>query len=154
MSSKKDIEKSIEALVTPITDAHNFECVDVEYVKEASTWYLRVYIDKEGGITIDDCVEVSRALDLKLDEIDPIEDAYILEVSSPGLDRQLKKDKDLKRSIGKTVEIKLYKAVDGQKEFTGNLVDFNDEEITIENEKEHTSYTRKEIAMIRLAVIF
>jgi ribosome maturation factor RimP len=154
MASKKDVETTIESLVLPITDALNFECVDVEYIREVGTWYMRVYIDKEGGITVEDCEKVSRALDVKLDEIDPIEDAYILEVSSPGLDRQLKKDKDFDRSIGKLVELKFYKVLNGEKEYSGNLISYTNEEVIIGNEKENITFNRKDIAMIRLAVIF
>ena len=100
---RTEIVDKVEELVTPIIDENDFELVDVEYVKEGANWYLRVYADKDGGITIDDCVLISRALEVKLDEEDFIQDAYILEVSSPGLGRQLKKDKDFKRSLGEKV---------------------------------------------------
>ena len=101
MSRREEYEQKTEALVLPIIEANNFELVDVEYVKEAGNWYLRVYVDKEGGIAVDDCEVVSRALSDKLDVDDFIEDSYILEVSSPGLGRPLKKEKDYIRSIGK-----------------------------------------------------
>ena len=107
---KQDIEKRTEELVQDIIDSGGYELWDVEYVKEGSDYYLRVYADKEGGIMIDDCVTISRALEAKLDAEDFIEEAYILEVSSPGLTRKLKKDKDYDRSIGKLVFVKLYKA--------------------------------------------
>ena len=119
MSKAREYEEQTEQLLQPIIDENNFELVDVEYVKEGGNWFLRAYIDKEGGITIDDCELVSRALSDLLDKEDFIPDSYILEVSSPGLGRQLKKDKDFKRSIGKEIEIKLYKPVkikDGKKE--------------------------------------
>ena len=121
MARRVDIETKTEELVLPIIEANNFELVDVEYVKEGANWYLRVYADKEGGIAIDDCVLISRSLEEKLDAEDFIEDAYILEVSSPGLGRPLKKEKDYVRSVGKSIDIKLYKAIDKQKEFTGIL---------------------------------
>ena len=115
MARRVDIETKTEELVLPIIEANNFELVDVEYVKEGANWYLRVYADKEGGIAIDDCVLISRSLEEKLDAEDFIEDAYILEVSSPGLGRPLKKEKDYVRSVGKSIDIKLYKAIDKQK---------------------------------------
>ena len=101
MTRRETYEAKTEELLQPLVDAHGFELVDVEYVKEAGNWYLRAYIDKPGGIAVDDCEVISRALSDKLDEEDYIEDSYILEVSSPGLGRPLKKDKDFQRSIGK-----------------------------------------------------
>lgn len=154
MSFKEQIEKLIEKMAEPILIQHNYELVDVEYVKEAGTWYLRIYIDKEGGITIDDCEIVSKALDVELEKKDPIKDPYILEVSSPGLDRPLKKDKDFERSIGKEVEIKTYKPVDNQKEFIGTLEGFDFNEVIINIEGKTITFNRKDIAIIRLAVVF
>jgi ribosome maturation factor RimP len=151
---RTDIESYTEELVMPIIEEGGFELVDVEYVKEGANWYLRIYADKEGGININDCVAISRALEEKLDEEDKITDAYILEVSSPGLGRQLKKEKDYKRSIGKEVEIKLYKARNKVKEFEGILKDFDENTFTITIEEEDTVFERKEIAMMRLAVHF
>ncbi|BBF42894.1 clustered with transcription termination protein NusA [Lachnospiraceae bacterium KM106-2] len=157
MAKREDYESKTESLVEPLMEENNFELVDVEYVREGSNWFLRVYVDKEGGITVDDCELVSRALSDKLDEEDFIPDAYILEVSSPGLGRQLKKDKDFRRSIGQDVEVKLYKSINKQKEFEGCLVDFNEEEdeITIQIAEDETmTLKRSEIAMIRLALDF
>ena len=151
---KQEIEQHCTELVTPIIEENGFELVDVEYVKEGSDYYLRVYADKEGGINIDDCVLISRALEAKLDEEDFITDAYILEVSSPGLGRPLKKEKDFKRSIGKSVECKLYKAIDKQKEFEGVLKDFTEDTITIEIDEKELVLERKDIAMVRLAIDF
>lgn len=151
---KADIERRCEELVTPIIDEHAFELVDVEYVKEGADYYLRVYADKEGGITIDDCVLISRALEAKLDAEDFIPDAYILEVSSPGLGRPLKKEKDYKRSIGKEVDIKLYKAIDGTKEFTGTLTAYDDTSVTVGTETGNMSFNKSDIALIRLALDF
>ena len=119
MSKKENYEQKTEEILLPITEEYGFELVDVEYVKEGSTWYLRAYIDKPGGIDINDCEKVSRRLSDLLDEKDYIEDAYILEVSSPGLGRPLKKEKDFKRSMGEEVEIRTYRMIDKQKEFTG-----------------------------------
>ena len=151
---RSEIESYVEGLVMPIIEEGNFELVDVEYVKEGANWYLRVYADKEGGINIDDCVAISRALEVKLDEKDVIPDAYILEVSSPGLGRQLKKERDYKRSLGKEVEIKLYKARDKQKELEGILKAYDDDSFTITIDDEDVVFDKTEIAMMRLAVHF
>ena len=154
MSKKEMYEARTEELITPILDRRNFELVDVEYVKEGSTWYLRVYIDKEGGITSDDCADVSREMNEILDREDYVEGSYTFEVSSPGLGRPLKKEKDFKRSIGKAVECKLYKAIDKQKEFEGVLKDFTEDTVTIEIDEKDLVLDRKDIAMIRLAIEF
>lgn len=148
---KADIEKKTEELVLPIIQAEGCELWDVEYVKEGSDMYLRIYADKEGGIMIDDCVTISRALEAKLDDEDFIEDAYILEVSSPGLTRKLKKDRDFEKSIGKLVIAKLYKAENGSKEFLGRLRAYTDSTITIETDRSETiELERKNISGIRL----
>ncbi|MBQ1332654.1 MAG: ribosome maturation factor RimP [Lachnospiraceae bacterium] len=154
MSKRTDIEARTEKLLEPIMEENRFEMVDVEYVKEGGNYYLRAYIDKENGITIDDCELVSRALEAKLDEEDFIDDAYILEISSPGLGRALKKDRDLQRSIGKEVDVKLFSAVDGQKALTGILAAWNDTEITLDLEGEETVLKRDNIAQIRLSFTF
>lgn len=125
MSKRETYEQKAEALITPIVEAHGFELVDVEYVKEGSNYYLRAYIDKPQGITVDDCEVVSRAFSQKLDEEDFIEEAYIMEVSSPGLGRPLKKEKDYKRSMGKELEIRTYRAVNREKEFYGILTAYD-----------------------------
>ena len=155
MSKKEIYEQKTEELLQPIIDAHGFELVDVEYVKEAGTWYLRAYIDKPGGITVDDCEVVSRAFSDILDERDYIEDSYIFEVSSPGLGRPLKKEKDFARSIGEEVEIRTYRAIDRQKEFIGFLKEFDEDTVTLEYDDETTqTFERKDIALIRLALDF
>jgi ribosome maturation factor RimP len=155
MSKKEEYEQKTEQLLEPIIQKCNFELIDVEYVKEGSNWYLRAFIDKEGGITVDDCEAVSRQLSDLLDEKDFIPDAYILEVSSPGLGRQLKKEKDFARNIDKEVEIKLYKAIDKQKEYVGFLIDYDNEKFTIELEDESTiDIPRSNVALIRLAFDF
>ncbi len=131
---KADIEQRTEELVMSVIKDKDYELWDTEYVKEGSEYYLRVYLDKPGGITIDDCVEVTRALDPMLDAEDFVEEAYILEVSSPGLTRKLRKDRDFEKSIGRLVYVKLYKPVDGSKEYIGRLRSFDANEITIEEE--------------------
>lgn len=154
MNSKEIINK-VESLVLPIVSENNFELVDIEFLKEASNWYLRVFIDKEGGVTIDDCELVSRALETKIEKEDFIQQAYILEVSSPGIDRVLKKDFEFEKYKGKTVDIKLFKPIDKQKEFQGELLGLFDNVIAIKdiNEKE-LRFDRKDVATCRLAVIF
>lgn len=155
MAKRETYEQKTEALVTPIIDANGFELVDVEYVKEGGTWYLRAYIDKPGGITVDDCEIVNRALSDLLDQEDFIEDSYILEVSSPGLGRPLKKEKDFVRSMGEEVEIRTYRMVNRQKEFRGILSAYDKETVTIETEtEERLTLERENIALIRLAFDF
>ncbi len=152
--AKKDYESRTEAMLMPIVEAKGFELVDVECVKEGADWYLRVYADKEGGINIDDCVLISRALEAKLDAEDFIEDAYILEVSSPGLGRPLKKEKDYLRSIGKSIDIKLYQAKEKQKEFTGILKEYSNGHIILTIDEEDITFETKGIAMARLSLDF
>lgn len=151
---RTEVEQRCEALVQPILDEHGFELWDVEYVKEGANYYLRVYADKEGGITIDDCVTISRGLEGKLDEEDFISEAYILEVSSPGLGRPLKRERDFARSIGAAVEVKLYQAINQQKELTGILKAYDEKMIILELEETELEIQRKEIALIRLAFDF
>jgi len=155
MTKKEMYENKTETLITPLIKANNFELVDVEYVKEGSTSYLRVYIDKEDGITVEDCTLLSRAFNLILDTNDYIDDTYIFEVSSPGLMRPLKKDKDFQRNLGKQVEVRLFKSLDKQKEFEGELKSFDKDNITVmmEDEKEIT-FKRIDIALVRLAFDF
>lgn len=155
MSRREQYEQQTEELLEPIVTGHGFELVDVEYVKEAGTWYLRAYIDKPGGITVDDCEVVSRQFSDILDEKDYIEDAYIFEVSSPGLGRPLKKEKDFKRSMGEEVEIRTYRAIDRQKEFTGILKAYDNDTVTIAYEDDTEQvFSKSDIALIRLALDF
>ena len=154
MSKRESYESRTEALLTPIAAANGVSIYDVEYVKEGSQYYLRAYIDKPEGVSILDCETVSRALSEALDKEDFIPDAYILEVSSPGLGRTLKKDKHLQVSIGKEVEIKLYKAADGSKEFTGVLESFDAEQLTIREGDATRIFLRSDIALIKLALDF
>lgn len=152
MSKRETYESKTEELLIPILDRMGFELWDVEYVKEGSDYYLRAYIDKEGGITIDDCVDVSHALSDELDREDYIDDAYILEVSSPGLGRVLRKDRDFDRSIGRKVEVKTYKPIDGTKEFTGILKAYDKESVRIDDEGSERDFARADIAKINLFV--
>ncbi|MBS7305906.1 MAG: ribosome maturation factor RimP [Lachnospiraceae bacterium] len=152
--SRKDIEAKTEALLMPILDEFGFELWDVEYVKEGSEYYLRAYIDKEGGITIDDCVDVSRKLSDKLDEDDFIDSEYILEVSSPGLGRTLKSDRDFTKSIGRDTDIKLYKPIDKVKEFEGILKAFDNDTLTFLIDGNERVFNKSEVASVKLHVEF
>ena len=158
MSKRETYEARTEELLLPIAEKNQVEIYDVEYVKEGSEWYLRAYIDKEGGVNINDCETVSRALSDELDRTDFIDDAYILEVSSPGLGRTLKKDKHLAKSIGEEVEIKTYKPIDKSKEFAGILKAFDEETLTIvtgeDDKAQEMVFQRTDIAMVRLALDF
>lgn len=155
MSRREIYETQTETLILPILEKNNFELVDVEYVKEGGTWYLRAYIDKEGGITVNDCELVAREMNEVLDKEDYIEDSYIFEVSSPGLGRPLKKEKDYVRSMGKEVEIRTYRAIDKKKEFYGILTAYDEKIVTIQTEEDETlTFAKTDIALIRLAFDF
>ena len=165
MARREEYESRVEKFLIPIMEENNFELVDVEYVKEAGNWYLRAYVDKEGGITLDDCELVNRAWSDIMDEQDFIPDAYILEVSSPGLGRQLKKEKDFKRSIGEDVDVKFYKAVKipnprnskemSVKQITGMLKEFDKDTITLETDfANEYVINRKDISTVKLTIDF
>jgi ribosome maturation factor RimP len=155
MTKHEEYEQKTQKLLEPILLANHFELYDVEYVKEGGNWFLRAYIDKENGITVDDCEMISRTLSDLLDKHDFIPESYILEVSSPGLGRQLRKDRHFEKSIGEEVEVKLFKPVNKKKEFTGILRSFDQNTITIELEDQSTmEFQRNEIAMVRLTFDF
>lgn len=155
MAKRDDYEKIATDLIMPIIEANNYELVDVEYVKEGSSNYLRAYIDKPGGITVDDCEVVSRAFSEKLDEKDPISESYILEVSSPGLGRPFRKDKDFERHLDMEVEFKLFRPVDRKKDYVGYLKAFDKDTITIEFEDGSESiFERSNLAIIRETIYF
>lgn len=154
MSRREDYETKTEQLLAPIAEANRVSIYDVEYVKEGSDYYLKAYIDKPEGVNIQDCEKVSRALSDALDAEDFIPDAYILEVSSPGLGRALKKDKHLQAAIGQEVEVKLFKPVDQCKEFSGILERFDGEVIVIRDGETVKTFERPAVALIRLAFDF
>lgn len=154
MSKREIYEQRTEEILLPIVEKHGFELVDVEYVKEGTSWYLRAYIDKEGGIFVNDCEVVHRELSDIMDELDFVEDSYILEVSSPGLGRPLKKEKDYIRNMGKDVEIRTFKKIDKRKEFIGELVAYDENTVTIVEDKEELVFNRADIALIRQAIDF
>ncbi|MDY3796031.1 MAG: ribosome maturation factor RimP [Agathobacter sp.] len=155
MSKASIYESMTEALIMPIIEEMNFELVDVEYVKEGGTWYLRAYIDKEGGITVNDCEAVARQMNEILDAEDFIPDSYVFEVSSPGLGRPLKKEKDYIRNLDKEVEIRTYRAINKCKEFYGILKEYDADSVTIQTEEQEVlKFQKNEIALIRQAVHF
>ena len=144
------VTETVAALALPIVEKAGCALWDVEYVKEAGTWFLRVYIDKEGGVSIDDCEAVSRPLSDLLDERDPIEGSYTFEVSSAGADRALKKPEHFARFLGEEVEVKLYRPRQGRKEFVGALRDCQDGNVTLDIGGEEAVFTKQEIALVRL----
>lgn len=153
MSTPK-IKSAVEEMAQPYLDEHGFELVDVEYVKEGSNWFLRVFVDKDGGIDLDDCSMISEYLSQKLDENDPVSAAYFLEVSSPGAERPLKKAEDVTKAVGKNVFVTTYEPINGLKEFEGRLLSFEDGELTVQSgQKKHTIPYEK-VAGARLAIIF
>lgn len=165
LTKREEYEARAEKMLEPLMEENNFELVDVEYVKEAGQWYLRAYVDKEGGITINDCELVNRAWSDMMDQDDFISDAYVLEVSSPGLGRQLKKEKDFKRSIGEDVDVKFYQGrklpigKNGKevsvKELTGTLLAYTADTITLETDfSPEYEILRKEISTVKLSIDF
>ena len=146
MTKHERYEKETEALLPPITEPLGISVYDVEYVKEGSDYYLRVYIEKEGGVSVNDCEAVHRPLSDALDQKDFISEAYILEVSSLGLGRPIKKDKDFNRNLGKEVEISLYKKTEDVKELTGILKAWDKDTVTVETEEKELILDRKNIA--------
>lgn len=151
MAKSTVVERVTEA-VQPIIEGLNLELVDVAYVKEGGNWYLRVFIDKPEGIEVDDCQIVSEKIDTLLDELDPIPQAYFLEVSSPGIERPLKKPQDFVRYIGQLVNITTFAPVNGAKSFTGKLIEYNEEGIHLEIKGKQVVLPQQQVATARLAV--
>ncbi|ALS00334.1 ribosome maturation protein RimP [Enterococcus silesiacus] len=154
------VVETVTELVTPILEKQNFELVEVEFVKEGRDWFLRVFIDKEGGIDILDCALVSEQLDEKLDAMDPdpIPQAYFLEVSSPGAERPLKKESDYENAVGEYIHVSLYQTIDGEKQFEGVLKTVDKDQLTltvkIKTRVKDYTFERKNIAKARLAIQF
>ena len=144
------VTETVSALALPIVERAGCELWDVEYIKEAGSWFLRVYIDKEDGVSIDDCESVSRPLSDLLDEADPIEGSYTFEVSSAGADRALKKPEHFARFLGKEVEVKLYRPKEGRKDFVGVLAGYQNGDVTLDTGGETVLFTKQEIALVRL----
>lgn len=152
--STTNIKSTVEEMIQPYLNEQGFELVDIEYVKEGSNWFLRVYVDKEGGIDIDDCVLISEKLSAKLDENDPIPSVYFLEVSSPGAERPLKKAEDVAKAVGKNVFVTTYEPVNKLKEFEGKLLSFDNGELVIETGKKQHTISYEKVASARLAILF
>lgn len=144
------VTDTVAALALPVVESAGCKLWDVEYVKEAGQWFLRVYIDKEGGVSINDCEAISRPLSDLLDQADPIEGSYTFEVSSAGADRALKKPEHFAAFLGAEVEVKLYRPREGRKEFVGLLKGFQDGNVTLEIDGDQTVFTKQEIALVRL----
>ena len=142
----------VAEIARPVVEAEGLSLWDVEYVREAGTWYLRVFIDKDGGVSIDDCERVSRRLDPILDEEDPIPDSYVFEVGSAGADRELKRPRDFEQFMGSDVEVKLYRPVEGVKRWTGTLCGYEDGAVMIRQGERTLSFTKEQVAQVRLAV--
>ena len=149
MTKHESYEQKTEEMILPFLAEHHYTLVDVEYVKEAGNYYLRLYVDKEGGFSLDDCELVSRHLSALLDRDDFIDGSYILEVSSPGLGRPLKKEKDYVRNLGRMIELRLFKEEEGVRMFTGVLEGYDSQQVTVSGEGKSLTFTRKNIAMIR-----
>lgn len=148
------VTETVEALAAPIAAENDCGIWDVEYVKEAGSWYLRLYLDREDGVSIDHCEAVSRALSDKLDEVDPIEGSYILEVSSPGADRVLRKPEHFARFMGQKVEVRLYRPRDGAKSLVGELAGYADGAVTLQTPKETVTLEKQDIAQVRVYITF
>ncbi|MFA5575844.1 MAG: ribosome maturation factor RimP [Tissierellaceae bacterium] len=153
--NRKGIIGKVVKIAEPIADELGYELVDLEYERDKSAYFLRIYIDKTGGVTLDDCQQMSQVLGDALDKEDPISTPYYLEVSSPGLDRPLKNDRDLERNLGKEVEIRLYKPLDNHKQIFGILDRYDEEEIVLRLDNEKFINIKKElIALIKLVIKF
>lgn len=154
----KKVTQITEQLVQPILHEKNLELVDIEFKKEGKNWFLRVFIDKQGGVDIEDCSLVSEELSQELDRLDPISTPYFLEVSSPGAERPLKKDTDWQNAVGKMIYISLYESIEGQKEFEGKLIEYTEEQITIEyklkTRVKSVTIPFNKVALGRLAIVF
>lgn len=153
--ARKKIDEIVTELVEPIVEENSFELVDVEFVKEGANWYLRIYIDKEGGVTIDDCQIVSEKLSDKLDDADPIEQSYFLEVSSPGLDRPLKKEKDFEKYKGEQVEVRVFQPIEGKKVFEGELLGLRDGKVGIKPAADDImEFDRDKVSLVKRVIKF
>ena len=147
------ITQAVWTLAQPVAEKHGCELWDVEYVTEAGTRYLRVYIDKPDGVSIDDCEAVSRELDVLLDEADPIPDSYVFEVSSAGAERELKRPSDFERFLGETVEVRFFKTTDGSKSVIGTLSGYENGDVSIRVGEQTRTYLKAQLAQVRLRIV-
>ena len=150
----KKVTEIVAELAAPVAAEFGCELWDVEYVREAGQWYLRLYLDKEGGVDILDCENVSRKVSDLLDEVDPIEASYIFEVSSAGAERQLKRPSDFEKFLGSPVLLKTYQNRDGRKEFPGVLKEYDGGAVVLEMGKQELRFEKNEVAMVRLRIVF
>lgn len=148
------ISEAVFDLAKPVVEEEGCSLWDVEYLREAGTWYLRVYVDKDGGVSIDDCERISRRLDPILDEADPIPESYVFEVGSAGADRELKRPSDFAQFMGSEVEVKLYQPLEGSKVFVGRLAGYQEGRVTVELRGRERSFAPAQIAQVRLHVSF
>lgn len=148
------VTEVVQALAQPVVEENGCTLWDVEYVKEAGVWYLRLYIDREGGVSINDCEAISRVMSDKLDEVDPVEGSYTFEVSSAGADRALKKPEHFRQFLGEQVDVKLYRAREGRKELTGALKAYENGDVTVELPGGDVTLEKKDVAQVRLHVAF
>ncbi len=148
------ISERVFELAKPVVEEEGCSLWDVEYLREAGTWYLRVYIDKEGGVSIDDCERISRRLDPILDEADPVPESYVFEVGSAGADRELKRPSDFAQFLGAEIEVKLYKPLDGAKSFVGRLAGYEDGTVVLDWRGKELRFAPAQIAQVRLYVSF
>ena len=146
------ITEKVAALARPVVEEEGCTLWDVEYVREAGTWYLRIFVDKEGGLSIDDCERISRRLDPMLDEVDPIPDSYVFEVGSAGAERELKRPSDFEQFLGSEVEVRLYQPVNGAKAFVGKLKGYDDGDVTIENGGSDMRFDKSRVALVKLHI--
>ena len=146
------ITEKVAALARPVVEEEGCTLWDVEYVREAGTWYLRIFVDKEGGLSIDDCERISRRLDPMLDEVDPIPDSYVFEVGSAGAERELKRPSDFEQFLGSEVEVRLYQPVNGAKAFVGKLKGYDDGDVTIENGGSEMRFDKSRVALVKLHI--
>ena len=152
--NKKEILNIVNHISNDIAKDLGYELVDMEYIKESGNYFLKVYVDKIGGITLDDCQKMSKELSERLDDEDPISEEYYLEVSSPGLDRPLKTDKDLNRNLGRDIELKLYRSFENKKIYEGELKNYSKDKITLEKNENLVSIPREYISIIKLSIKF
>ena len=146
------ITEQIAVLARPVVEEEGCTLWDVEYVREAGTWYLRIFVDKEGGLSIDDCERISRRLDPMLDEADPIPESYVFEVGSAGAERELKRPRDFEQFMGHEVEVRLYQPMDGQKSFVGTLKGYDGGDVTLETAGKEIRFDKGRVALVRLHV--
>ncbi len=146
------ITEKVAELARPVVEEEGCTLWDVEYVREAGTWFLRVFIDKEGGLGIDDCERISRRLDPMLDEADPIPDSYVFEVGSAGAERELRRPEDFRQFMGSEVEVRLYQPLEGSKAFVGQLKDYSSGDVTITSGSRDMCFEKAKIALVRLHV--